>query len=203
MCNLYRLRASRDEIAGHFRADASAVASLELEKDYVAPGREAWVVREDAGTRVVDRQIWGWPNPRGGKPVVNVRNYDSPFWRSALRDPGRRCLVPFTQFQEWSLAPDPQTGRKRAFWFDVPSRPIAAFAGIWRPSESGPIFSFLTCGYGDAPDAAASHLVGAIHPKACPVILHDEDQEAWLRAPVGVALDLACAFPSQLMQVEE
>lgn len=202
MCNLYRLKTSRAEIVGHFRADDTAFAGHELEKDYVSPGREAWIVREAGGTRLLDRQHWGWPNPRGGAPVVNVRNYHSPFWRSALQNPVRRCLVPFTQFQEWSVAPDPATGKKCPYWFDVPSRPIAAFAGIWRPGEQGAIFAFLTCGYGEEPAAAAAHVVGAIHPKACPVILHDDAFETWLHAPLDAALELACAFPSQLMHVE-
>lgn len=201
MCNLYRMRSSRAEIAAYFGADDARFRSIELEKDYVSPGREGWVILEQDGGRMLERQTWGWPNPRGGKPVVNVRNYESPFWRSALQNPARRCLVPFSQFQEWSVEPDATTGKKRPYWFSVPSRPIATFAGIWRPSESGPIFAFLTCGYGDH-TTAANHVVGAIHPKAIPVILHDEDHDRWLRAPLDQALDLACAFPSQLLSVD-
>lgn len=136
------------------------------------------------------------------RPVVNVRNYDSPFWRSALQNPDRRCLVPFTQFQEWSSAPDPETGKKRPFWFSIPSRPVAAFAGIWRPSSDGPVFSFLTTSYGDDLNAAANHIVGAVHPKAIPVILHDDDYDTWLHAPLEKAIQLAAPFPSQLMAVE-
>lgn len=40
-------------------------------------------------------------------------------------------------------------------------------------------------------------LVGAVHPKAMPVILHDEDYGAWLRG--DPAEGLARPFPSQLM----
>lgn len=32
-------------------------------------------------------------------------------------------------------------------------------------------------------------------------MLHDEDFDRWLSAPVDDALSLACAFPSQLMAV--
>ena len=60
------------------------------------------------------------------------------------------------------------------------------------------MFSFLTCGYDGDP---AAHVVGAIHPKACPVILHEEDYDRWLRADLDGALSLACTFPSQLMAV--
>jgi putative SOS response-associated peptidase YedK len=101
-----------------------------------------------------------------------------------------------TEFQEWSVEPDPTTGKKRPHWFLVPSQPIFAFAGIWRPTDGPPVFSFLTCGYDGDPKA---HVVGAIHPKACPVILHPEDYDRWLRADLGEVLELACPYPSQLL----
>jgi len=53
----------------------------DLEKDYVSPGRDGIVVRSTERVRSLDTMRWGWPNPRGGKAVVNVRNYESPFWR--------------------------------------------------------------------------------------------------------------------------
>lgn len=198
MCNLYHLRVRRWELVAYYEGVDDQRREMEIEKDYVAPGKPGLVIRNDGGERVVDQMTWGWPNPRGGKPVVNVRNYDSPFWRSALSNPERRCLVPFTDFQEWTVEPDPATGKKRPHWFSVPSRPIGTFAGIWRPSEAGPIFAFLTCGYDGN---AQEHVVGAVHPKAIPVILHNEDFDRWLGAPVEEALSLACAFPSQLMAV--
>ena len=92
----------------------------------------------------------------------------------------------------------PDTGKKKPFWFSVPSQPIFAFAGIWRPTEGVPVYSFLTCGYDGDP---AAHAVGAIHPKACPVILHPEDYDRWLHADLDDALSIACAYPSQLMAV--
>lgn len=175
-----------------------------MEKDYVSPGRPGLVVREHEGQRAVDMMTWGWPPPKGARqPVTNVRNYTSLFWRSALANPERRCLVPFTRFQEWTVEPDPETGKKRAHFFSIPSRPIGTFAGVWRPSEKGPIFAFLTCGYGDEPEAAANHTVGRIHPKAIPVILDGEPEfDRWLHAPIEEALGLACAYPSQLIAVE-
>jgi len=198
MCNLYGMRASRDEVRAYFRATDDWRRDVEVEKDYVAPGKPGYVVREEAGARVLDTMVWGFPFQ--GRPVTNVRNYTSPFWRSALQDPARRCLVPVTEFQEWSIEPDTDTGRKRPHWFALPSRPIFAFAGIWRPAEPAPFFSFLTCGYEGDP---ATHVVGAIHPKAIPVILHEEDYDRWLGAELDEALSLACAFPSQLMSVRD
>jgi hypothetical protein len=83
---------------------------------------------------------------------------------------------------------DPITGNKQPHWFSLPSRPIFTFAGVWRLTETGSAFAFLTCGYDDDPSA---HVVGAIHPKAIPVILHEEDNQRWLTAPVEEGLALA------------
>ena len=171
MCNLYRIRHTRDEVAALFRA--RDVHATDIEKDYVAPGKHGHVIRDEACERLLDRMVWGFPPPPQVRaPVVNVRNYSSPFWRSALNNPVRRCLVPVTSFQEWTVESDPETGKKRPHWFSVPSQPTFAFAGVWRPLADGQCaYAFLTCGYDDP----STHAVGRIHPKACPVILHPED----------------------------
>lgn len=214
MCNLIRLRAKRWEIQAYYEAnerfrDEMEIGREELSKDYVSPGRDGWVIREEAGKRGIEMMQWGWPKPPSPKLVVNVRNYKSPFWRSALANPERRCLVPFSDFQEWTQHPDALTGKKSPHFFHIPSRPIGTLAGIWRPSEKGPIFAFLTTGYSESKDpeaereAAANHIVGRIHPKAIPVILDgEEDFQKWLRAPVEEALTLATAFPSQLLSID-
>lgn len=213
MCNLYNLKVERWELQAYYKANDDFRREVELEKDYVAPSRPGLVVRIEAGQRIVDDMTWGVPNWKPGlKDVVNVRNYQSNFWRSMLAKPAQRCLVPFTRFQEWEQLSDPVTGKKCPHWFSIPSRPIGTFAGIWRYTEKGPRFAFLTTGYGDTPNddedsraAAPNHVVGRIHPKAVPVILHDEHFDTWLNAPVEEALKLAVAFPSQLiaMDVEE
>lgn len=211
MCNLVSLTVKRWELVAYYQANDDFRREVELEKDYVSPTRPGLVVREQDGQRVVDEMRWGFPHWQPGKPdVVNVRNYKSPFWRKALTDPDRRCLVPFTRFQEWSVEPDPITGKKKPYFFHLPSRPIGTFAGVWQPTETGPRFAFLTTGYCDTDDteearaaAAAAHIVGAIHPKAIPVILDGEPEfETWLKAPVEEALQLATAYPSQLIAIE-
>ncbi len=196
MCNLYNNKASRQEVTAYFKAVDDARDRLTVEKDYVAPGKPGYVVREQDGQRTLSVMLWGFPF--NGKPVTNVRNYTSPFWKSALANAERRCLVPVTEFQEWSVEPMLETGKRKPFWFSLPAQPIFAFAGIWRPTETDPVFSFLTCGYEGDP---TNHTVGAIHPKACPVILHEEDYGRWLHADLDDALSLASPFPSQLMAV--
>ena len=165
------------------------------------PKRPAYVVRQEGADRRVDVMTWGFPTTvkgAGGKPILksvtNVRNYSSPFWRAALKAPERRCLVPFSTFCEWAG----QKGAMVEHWFSLPHEPIASFAGIWRPTETGRVFAFLTCGYLGEP---AAHIVGRVHPKATPVVLDRADEERWLTAPVEEALELACPFPSQMMTV--
>ncbi|WP_275588807.1 SOS response-associated peptidase [Croceicoccus hydrothermalis] len=197
MCNRYRMSASDRDLAERYGAPL-------LDEDLTLPGgelfpkRPAWVVRQSAGERKLDVMKWGFPlevsGPRGGttKAVTNVRNYTSQFWRSALKDPERRCLVPVTAFSEYGPGPK---GGKPLYWFDLPSRPIFSFAGVWRPAEDGAVFAFLT--------TEANSVVEPIHPKAMPVILHDEDEEKWLTAQMEDALDLAEPFPAQLMNVAQ
>jgi putative SOS response-associated peptidase YedK len=98
--------------------------------------------------------------------------------------------VPVTVFSEYGPG---EKGRLPLYWFDVPSRPIFSFAGVWRPDEGGAVFAFLT--------TEPNEIVRAIHPKAMPVILHDEDEGRWLTAPIEEVLTLAAPYPSQLMTV--
>jgi putative SOS response-associated peptidase YedK len=141
---------------------------------------------------------WGFPHqvksPKTGKvtekPVTNVRNLSSPFWRSALTSPARRCLVPVTAFSEYGPG---VPGKLPLHWFSIPSRPIFAFAGVWRPLGEGGAFAFLTCD--------PNPLVADIHPKAMPVILHEEDYDRWLTCDYDGAIQLAAPYPSQLMAV--
>lgn len=163
--------------------------------DEIYPKRAAPVIRQEAGARYLEEMIWGFPPPKAGTaPVTNVRNLASPFWRSALANPERRCLVPATEFCEW----EGEKGSKVKRWFSVSTSPLFAFAGIWRPigpeAETGRAFAFLTC--------EPNPLVAPIHPKAMPVILQPEDYEGWLCGEYGDVCALAAPFPSQLMAVE-
>ena len=154
--------------------------------DYAAP-----IVRTAPdGVRELVKARWGMPSPafalqgrKVDKGVTNVRNPSSPHWRRWL-GPANRCLVPFTSFSENDRTPE---GKVEPVWFALDeTRPLAFFAGIWtgwtctRKTAEGEIacelFAFLTT------DANAE--VGAIHPKAMPVILRSEAEvETWLAAP--------------------
>ena len=188
MCNNYRLRGTMQEIA--LAMGLPFEADISVPSDNIFPKRPALVVRGDGGGRVATTMIWGFPPPANARgPVTNVRNLASPFWRSALGNPTRRCLIPASEFSEW----EGEKGAKRQRWFGVPSLPVFALAGLWRPGDGDapPVFAMLTC--------EPNPLVAAVHPKAMPVVLHPDDQATWLGGDLAEATALAVAFPSQLM----
>jgi len=193
MCNLYTMTATVDEMRrmfGPFEGDTTNLPPF----DEIFPGYMAPVLRrtEDGGLKL-DRMKWGFPGPpaAGSRAVTNVRNLGSPFWRNALQDPSRRCIVPVTTFCEWTG----EVGRKQKVWFGLTPEhesPLFAFAGLWRPGEGGPFMAFLTC--------AANKVVGEVHPKAMPVMLRPPDISKWLDSPREDACGLAQPFEDTLMQ---
>jgi putative SOS response-associated peptidase YedK len=189
MCNRYRVSAKQAELAKKFGFELTPEPER-LPPPELFPKRLGWVVRKQNGSLILDVMTWGFPPPpKGRAPVTNVRNLSSPFWRSALANPQRRCLVPVTEFCEWEGEP----GSKRERWFSLNDEPIFAFAGVWRPVEGDKAFAFLTC--------EPNPLVAPIHPKAMPVILDPVDYDRWLDGAVEDVCDLATPFPSQLMKV--
>ena len=190
MCNLYSMTASVNEVRqvfGDFDGDRSNLPPF----DEIYPGYSAPVLRREDGRLKLEMMKWGFPGPQaaGGRPITNVRNLASPFWRNALNDPARRCIVPVTSFCEWTAEPDPETKRKAKVWFGLQpeQHPLFAFAGIWRPGSDGPFMAFLTCD--------ANTVVGEVHPKAMPVMLSPgADIERWLGAERADACELARPF---------
>jgi putative SOS response-associated peptidase YedK len=199
MCNLYSLTRSQDAIRQLTKAMRDTTGNMPplpgIFPDTLAP-----VVRTARdGARELTMMRWGFPPPPnlGTRPVTNVRNVKSPYWRGWLK-PEYRCLVPATSFCEWTDAKP-----KVTHWFALDeSRPLFFFAGIWRPwtgdrkGESGEhlLYSFLTCESND--------VVRPIHAKAMPVILTSEgDREAWLTAAVEEALKLQRSLPNETLRV--
>src|SRR3984957_19594327 len=69
----------------------------------IYPDQLAPVVRVDSGERVAETMRWGFPPPPnlGTRPVTNVRNTKSSYWRTSPT-PEFRCLVPATSFCEYT-----------------------------------------------------------------------------------------------------
>ena len=201
MCNLYSITKGQQAIREFTRAMADRAGNLPplpgVFPDYAAP-----IVRNQPAGRELAMARWGMPSPafalKGKKTdpgVTNVRNVQSPHWRRWLGTESR-CVVPFTSFSEHQVMSD---GSRPPVWFALgEDRPLAAFAGIWtrwtsvRKLKEGEItadlFAFLTT----EPNAE----VGAVHPKAMPVILTEPDEiEQWLTAPTEDALKLQRPLP--------
>ena len=195
MCNLYRMTTNADamrQLFGPLETGGANIAVMdEIYPEALAP---VIVTAAAGGLRRLETMRWGWP-PFGEikRPITNVRNLASPMWRSALADPARRCLVPATAFSEWSATPDPVTGRKRKHWFAMADDSPFAFAGLWRPTGDGPRFAFLT--------ATPNTMVGAIHPKAMPVLLRPGAlADAWLSGDGAAAAAMQQPFPDAGMR---
>lgn len=195
MCNHYRNYAEFLQNWEEYIGWNLPSAHIEYAQE-VWPKRQGLIIRETSGKKVADTMQWGVPLKMKGKRqgttitkrITNVRNLKSNFWRSTLSTPAQRCLVPFNQFAE----PKPNAGREEV-WFKVNEKPVSAFAGIWRETDEGNAYAFLTC--------EPNPLVKPIHPKAMPVVLHPEDYKRWLAGED--AEQFAVPFPSQLMSLVE
>jgi len=204
MCNLYSVTKGQAAIIAFTRALRDSTGNLPplpaIFPNYLAP-----IVRHAPdGGRELMMARWGMPCPPqfGGAPVTNIRNTKSAHWRRWLK-PENRCLVPWTSFCEYADTKP----KKTPTWFAIDdSRPLAVFAGLWcswtgtRGSKANPVegehllFGFLTCEPND--------VVGAVHPKAMPVILTEpEDMDRWMSAPAEEALELQRPLPDGALKI--
>jgi putative SOS response-associated peptidase YedK len=196
VCNLYSVTKGQAAIRELARAMGDRTGNLPplpgIFPDYPAP-----IVRNRPEGRELTMARWGMPSPafalegRKADPgVTNVRNVKSPHWRRWLGVESR-CVVPFTSFSENERPPD---GSRPPVWFALDeARPLAFFAGIWtrwtsvRKVKEGEttndLFAFLT--------TEPNREVGAVHPKAMPVILTtSEEIDLWMTGPAEEALSL-------------
>lgn len=175
----------------------------------IYPDYEAPIVRLENGERIIANARWGLPSPafalqgrNSDSGITNVRNTASAHWKRWL-GPANRCLVPLTSFAEPETLPD---GKKQNAWFALDeSRPLAFFAGVWVPQWKSvrkvkegetvnDLYAFLT----SEPNAE----VGAIHPKAMPVILTTPDEwETWLSADWPAAAKLQRPLPNESLKI--
>jgi putative SOS response-associated peptidase YedK len=202
MCNLYSYTKPPDETRRLMRILDDRTGN-QPPLPAVFPDQLAPVVRARRdGAREMLSMRWGLPPPQAGlRPVTNIRNLASAWWRPWL-EPRWRCLVPATSFCEW-----PDTRPKVPHWFALgprgdDERPLFAFAGIWRPwtgerkNERAEhlLYGFLTT----EPNA----VVRPIHTKAMPVMLTTQAQwDIWLDAPIGEALALQQPLAAERLSI--
>ena len=204
MCSLYSVITNQAAIVAFKRAIRDRSGNLPpmtgVCPDYLAP-----IVRNAPdGIRELMLARWGMPGPPqfGGAPITNIRNTKSAHWRAWLK-PENRCVMPFNSFCEYADTKP----RKTPIWFARnEDRPLAFFAGFWttwhgkRGTKANPVegehqlFGFLT--------TDANVEVGAVHPKAMPVIFTQADHvEAWLTLPVAEALQMQKPLPDGALKI--
>lgn len=228
MCNLYSMTRNQDAIRAIAKAMRDGAGNLPplpgIFPDYSAP-----IVRTGAdGVRELVNARWGMPSSqfalmeatkrRAAKleakgltvdfkellrmepdtGTTNIRNITSKHWQRWLGVESR-CLVPFTSFSEFNR----DAGGD--IWFALSEeRPLGFFAGIWakwtsvrkvREGETtNDLFGFLTT----EPNAE----VGAVHPKAMPVILRTEAEiERWMTAPANEVPGMQQPLPDGSLQI--
>ncbi|WP_225008836.1 SOS response-associated peptidase [Novosphingobium percolationis] len=169
MCNLYRMKASAQEVGHLFGAVPVEGANVGTE---VYPGYPGFVV---AGGQV-RRMTWGFPlalkgkqgQPLKPKPVNNAREdkLRTSFWRDSFER--RRCLIPVSA---WAEA-EGEKGRMTRTWYSLPGEELFAVAGLWRPTaEWGDAYSMVMVE--GCPSMADVH-------DRMPVVLAGEDRARWL-----------------------
>jgi putative SOS response-associated peptidase YedK len=225
--SLYSITTNQAAISALFRVVNRYVGNL-APMPSVFPGYKAPIVRTGADGRELALARWGMPSSSKalmdgtkkraeklqakGKPVdfkellrmepdggtTNIRNVKSKHWTRWLA-PEHRCVVPFNSFSEFNKSEGGD------IWFALDeTRPLACFAGIWtnwtsvRKVKEGEtrndLYAFLTT----EPNAE----VGAIHPKAMPVILTTPAEvETWTTAPQDEALKLQRPLPDSALRI--
>ncbi|WP_419826832.1 SOS response-associated peptidase family protein [Sphingomonas sp.] len=178
MCNRARMSHEPETICG-----AAATLFDERPRDNrfdpreLRPRGRAYVIREQDGVRAWDVQEWDVLGGQAAWPMTNVRNLGLPQWRRLAERPENRCLVPLTEFCEWTPEKqdlgDGKPPLKGEMWFAVPDQPVFAVAGFWQRTRVGRGFTMVTCD--------PNELVRPIHPKAMITILPPEDVDTWLR----------------------
>jgi putative SOS response-associated peptidase YedK len=197
MCNRARLSSEPETLFERFGASwAQDVVRPNKDPVELFPKSKAFIVREEGNRRAVDLMLWDVLGGGAAWPMTNVRNLGLPQWRRLAAEPHNRCLIPLTEFCEWT--PDKHKvgdgpAIKGEMWFDVPNQPVFAVAGFWQQTVKGAGFAMVTCD--------PNELVAPIHPKAMITILHEADWDRWLRGSYDDVVALQQPYSADSMTV--
>ncbi|MDE0878023.1 MAG: SOS response-associated peptidase family protein [Sphingomonas bacterium] len=179
MCNRARNRAEPETLIERFGGDWLTPKQMDNRFNPVElrPKGRAYVIREQDGKRGLD--VMGWDVLGGGAswPMTNVRNLGLKQWQRLAESPDNRCLIPLTEFCEWTPDKhdlgDGKPPLKGEMWFGVTDQPTFAVAGFWQQTKEGAGFAMVTCD--------PNTLVAPVHPKAMITILEEENWDRWLQ----------------------
>jgi len=196
MCNRARLSSEPETLFTRFGGDWLVPKPMDNRFNPVElfPKSRAYVVRQEAGSRGLDVMHWDVLGGQAAWPMTNVRNLGLPQWRRLAEHPEKRCLIPLTEFAEWT--PDKhQIGEgkpiKGEMWFAVPEQPIFAVAGFWQQTTNRAGFTMVTCD--------PNELVAPVHPKAMITILEEADWDRWLTGSYDDVVSLQRPYPADKM----
>lgn len=198
MCNRARMKGEIETIWGSVaKLFSEAPRDNRFDPQELRPRGRAYVMREKGN--MFGRDVMSW-DVLGGKaawPMTNVRNLALPQWRRLAERPENRCVVPLTEFCEFTPDKhdlgDGKPPLKGEMWFSVIDQPVFAVAGFWQPTEAGNAFAMVTCD--------ANSLVEPIHPKAMVTILEPSDVDVWLRGSYDEVRSLQRPFDAARMAV--
>lgn len=132
----------------------------------LTPRSGTWVLRRNDRGLGINVMSWDVLGGQAKWPMTNVRNLSLPQWRRLAERPENRCLIPLTEFCEWTPeVHDVGGGRpiKGEMWFQVSDQPIFAMADFWQATAEGAGFAMIT--------RDPNELVAPTHPKAVITIL--------------------------------
>lgn len=161
------------------------------------PKSRNYVIREHEGERAWDIMTWDVLGGQASWPMTNVRKLGLPQWRKLAEKPENRCVVPLTEFCEFTPDKhDLQDGKpplKGEMWFGVIDQPTFAVAGFWQRTEAWNGFTMVTCD--------PNELVAPIHPKAMITVLKLQDIDTWLWGSYDEIVSLQRPYDATKMRV--
>jgi putative SOS response-associated peptidase YedK len=199
MCNRARNSYEPDTLHTHFGTVFGVDRPMDNRFNPVElmPRGRAYVIREEDGRRGLDIMSWDVLGGGAAWPMTNVRNLGLSQWRALAAKPENRCLIPLSEFCEWTPAAfdlgDGKKSLKGEMWFQVTDQPLFAVAGFWQRTAKGNGFTMVTCD--------ANELVTPIHPKAMITVLEPADHERWLRGSYDDVVALQQPYPANRMTV--
>ncbi|WP_010218972.1 SOS response-associated peptidase family protein [Sphingomonas sp. PAMC 26621] len=199
MCNRARNSHEPETLHAHFGTIFTPDRPMDnrFNPSELMPRSRAYVIRETDRGRCLDVMSWDVLGGGAAWPMTNVRNLALPQWRALAARPENRCLVPLSEFCEWTPEThdlgDGKKPLKGEMWFQVTDQPLFAVAGFWQPTAKGNGFTMVTCN--------PNELVAPIHPKAMITVLEQADHERWLRGSYDDVVALQQPYPAELMAV--
>jgi putative SOS response-associated peptidase YedK len=198
MCNRYRAAYfTPNDIGETFQAFDEIEGTPFKPRFNVAPTQSILTVRIDHGKRKITEMRWGLiPNWASGITSANFNArsetvLDLPSFRGLIGS--NRCLIPADGFYEWQKI----EGVNQPFAFEVGSRELFAFAGLWDEWKGPDRKVIRSC---TILTTVPNSLVAEVKDRM-PVIVAKEKYEAWLdpKTPLQAVLEILMPFDPHLM----